>query len=163
MFCWSSSRSLYYHHLLLISKSSAFCLLPSAFCLLPSDFCLSPTPFPARGRKLVLIDVEKTSDPVLPVDCVFEGETEFPKSYYDTDKEQDCGLYFVLKNVNLAGKTGSMLTQALSQKPCLSIMIARTRHCLNPDTAHLSLFEWISLLIPVVQSQKLITVKVTGK
>ncbi|NJR53081.1 MAG: hypothetical protein HC780_29530 [Leptolyngbyaceae cyanobacterium CSU_1_3] len=36
-----------------------------------------------------LVDVEKTGDPVLPVDCVFEGETQFPKSYYDTDKEQD--------------------------------------------------------------------------
>ena len=34
-------------------------------------------------------DVEQTGDPILPVDCVFEGETEFPKSYYDTDKEQD--------------------------------------------------------------------------
>ena len=36
-----------------------------------------------------LVDVEQTGDPILPVDCVFEGETEFPKSYYDTDKEQD--------------------------------------------------------------------------
>ncbi|MBN3942752.1 MULTISPECIES: hypothetical protein [unclassified Nostoc] len=36
-----------------------------------------------------LVDVEKTGDPILEVDCVFEGKTEFPKSYYDTQKEQD--------------------------------------------------------------------------
>ncbi len=36
-----------------------------------------------------LVDVEKTGDPILPVDCVFEGKTEFPKSYYDTEKEED--------------------------------------------------------------------------
>ncbi len=34
-----------------------------------------------------LVDVEPISDPVFDVDCVFEGETEFPKSYYDTDQE----------------------------------------------------------------------------
>lgn len=36
-----------------------------------------------------LIRVEETSDPILEVDCVFEGKTEFPKSYYDTEKEED--------------------------------------------------------------------------
>jgi hypothetical protein len=36
-----------------------------------------------------LVDVEKTGDPILEVDCVFEGKTEFPKSYYDTKQEQD--------------------------------------------------------------------------
>jgi hypothetical protein len=36
-----------------------------------------------------LIRVEVTSDSILEVDCVFEGETEFPKSYYDTDQEED--------------------------------------------------------------------------
>ncbi|GET40843.1 hypothetical protein [Microseira wollei] len=35
-----------------------------------------------------LVDVEETNDPILEVDCVFEGKTEFPKSYYDTDKEE---------------------------------------------------------------------------
>lgn len=34
-----------------------------------------------------LVNVEETGDPVLEVDCVFEGQTEFPKSYYDTEKE----------------------------------------------------------------------------
>lgn len=36
-----------------------------------------------------LVDVEETGNSILPVDCVFEGETEFQKSYYDTDKEED--------------------------------------------------------------------------
>lgn len=35
-----------------------------------------------------LIRVETTEDPILEVDCVFEGNTDFPKSYYDTDKEE---------------------------------------------------------------------------
>lgn len=35
-----------------------------------------------------LVDVEKTGNPVLPVDCVFEGETEFPKSYYDSEEQE---------------------------------------------------------------------------
>ncbi|NEP33883.1 hypothetical protein [Moorena sp. SIO3B2] len=29
-----------------------------------------------------LVDIEETGNPVLEVDCVFEGKTEFPKSYY---------------------------------------------------------------------------------
>lgn len=36
-----------------------------------------------------LVDVEETRNPVLPVDCVFEGETEFPRSYYETEREED--------------------------------------------------------------------------
>lgn len=36
-----------------------------------------------------LVDVEETANPVLPVDCVFDGKTEFPPSYYDTDKGED--------------------------------------------------------------------------
>jgi hypothetical protein len=36
-----------------------------------------------------LVRVEETEDSILDVDCVFEGKTEFPKSYYDTDKEED--------------------------------------------------------------------------
>jgi len=36
-----------------------------------------------------LVRIEQTEDPILEVDCVFEGKTEFPKSYYDTDKEED--------------------------------------------------------------------------
>lgn len=43
----------------------------------------------AENQGWQLVDVEKTGAPVLPVDCVFEGKTEFPKSYYDTDKEDD--------------------------------------------------------------------------
>jgi hypothetical protein len=35
-----------------------------------------------------LVDIEKTGNPVLEVDCVFEGKTEFPKSYYNTEKEE---------------------------------------------------------------------------
>jgi hypothetical protein len=34
------------------------------------------------------VRVEETADPILEVDCVFEGKAEFPKSYYDTDKEE---------------------------------------------------------------------------
>jgi hypothetical protein len=33
-----------------------------------------------------LVDVEETGNSALPVDCVFEGETEFPSSYYDKEK-----------------------------------------------------------------------------
>ncbi len=36
-----------------------------------------------------LVDVEKTGASILEVDCVFEGKTEFPKSFYDTDQEED--------------------------------------------------------------------------
>ncbi|NET35967.1 MAG: hypothetical protein F6K19_28730 [Cyanothece sp. SIO1E1] len=35
-----------------------------------------------------LMRIEATSDPVLEVDCVFNGKTEFPKSYYETEKEE---------------------------------------------------------------------------
>lgn len=35
-----------------------------------------------------LVRVEETSNPTLEVDCVFEGKTEFPKSYYDTDQKE---------------------------------------------------------------------------
>ncbi len=35
-----------------------------------------------------LVDVEQTGNATLPIDCVFEGETDFPKSYYDAEKEQ---------------------------------------------------------------------------
>lgn len=36
-----------------------------------------------------LLDVEETDNPILEVDCVFEGKTEFPKSYYDNEKDKD--------------------------------------------------------------------------
>ncbi|WP_413167879.1 hypothetical protein ACL6C3_14365 [Capilliphycus salinus ALCB114379] len=36
-----------------------------------------------------LLDVEKTGNPILSVDCVFGGQTEFPKSYYETETEED--------------------------------------------------------------------------
>jgi hypothetical protein len=37
-----------------------------------------------------LVDVEPIRDnDVFKADCVFDGETEFPKSYYDTDREDD--------------------------------------------------------------------------
>jgi hypothetical protein len=32
-----------------------------------------------------LIDVEQTGNPILSVDCVFEGDTNFPKSFYDSE------------------------------------------------------------------------------
>jgi hypothetical protein len=35
-----------------------------------------------------LVDVEKTGNDILSVDCVFEGKTEFPTSYYHTDEEK---------------------------------------------------------------------------
>ena len=41
------------------------------------------------GRKYgwELIQVERIPDqPIFKVDCVFEGDTEFPKSYYDTEE-----------------------------------------------------------------------------
>lgn len=34
-----------------------------------------------------LVDTEETGNDILPVDCVFDGKTEFPQSYYDTDEE----------------------------------------------------------------------------
>jgi hypothetical protein len=36
-----------------------------------------------------LVDVEETGNDVLPVDCVFDGETEFPQSYYDTEEKDN--------------------------------------------------------------------------
>jgi hypothetical protein len=37
-----------------------------------------------------LVGVERTpEDPIFKVDCVFEGKTEFPKSYYDNDQEEE--------------------------------------------------------------------------
>jgi len=35
------------------------------------------------------VDTEETDNDILPVDCVFEGKTEFPKSYYNTDTDAD--------------------------------------------------------------------------
>ena len=34
-----------------------------------------------------LVDVEQTGDPILPVDCVFEGETEFPNYHEESENE----------------------------------------------------------------------------
>jgi hypothetical protein len=31
-------------------------------------------------------ELPETKNQVFEVDCVFEGKTEFPKSYYDTEK-----------------------------------------------------------------------------
>lgn len=36
-----------------------------------------------------LVDVEETGDSTLPVDCVFDGKTEFPKSYYDVEEDNN--------------------------------------------------------------------------
>lgn len=33
-----------------------------------------------------LVGVEETGNSVLPVDCVFEGKTEFPPSYYEKEE-----------------------------------------------------------------------------
>lgn len=42
------------------------------------------------GWELKRIEVlPETPNPVFEVDCVFEGKTEFPKSYQDTDKEEE--------------------------------------------------------------------------
>jgi hypothetical protein len=38
------------------------------------------------GWKLKRVELNKND--ILKVDCVFEGETEFPKSYYDPEKEE---------------------------------------------------------------------------
>jgi len=35
-----------------------------------------------------LLDIEPLESDIFEVDCVFEGNTEFPKSYYNADKEQ---------------------------------------------------------------------------
>jgi hypothetical protein len=32
---------------------------------------------------------EQTSDPILPVDCVFEGKTEFPKPFNELAEDED--------------------------------------------------------------------------
>ncbi|AFZ22483.1 hypothetical protein Cylst_0106 [Cylindrospermum stagnale PCC 7417] len=34
-----------------------------------------------------LVDTEKTGNDILPVDCVFDGKTEFPESYYETNTD----------------------------------------------------------------------------
>ncbi len=36
-----------------------------------------------------LLDVELISGNLLKVDCVFKGKTEFPKSFYDTQQEDE--------------------------------------------------------------------------
>ena len=37
-----------------------------------------------------LVETERLdSNLIFEVDCVFDGQTEFPKSYYDTDREDD--------------------------------------------------------------------------
>ncbi|NJM66178.1 MAG: hypothetical protein HC851_11255 [Acaryochloris sp. RU_4_1] len=44
----------------------------------------------SRKYGWALVGVEKTpDDPVLKVDCVFEGKTEFPKPYHENEKESD--------------------------------------------------------------------------
>jgi hypothetical protein len=34
-------------------------------------------------------ELPETTNQVFEVDCVFEGRTEFPTSYYDADKEKE--------------------------------------------------------------------------
>jgi len=42
------------------------------------------------GWKLKRIEeLPEAKNQVFEVDCVFDGKTEFPKSYYDTAKEED--------------------------------------------------------------------------
>jgi hypothetical protein len=42
------------------------------------------------GWKLKRIEeLPEAKNKVFEVDCVFGGKTEFPESYYDTDKERD--------------------------------------------------------------------------
>jgi hypothetical protein len=36
-----------------------------------------------------LVAIEEINDPFFGVDCVFDGETEFPKPYNETEKEED--------------------------------------------------------------------------
>ncbi len=36
-----------------------------------------------------LLDIEEIDTHGLEVDCVFRGQTEFPKSFYDTEREDD--------------------------------------------------------------------------
>ncbi len=49
---------------------------------IPAAFCKQTQKYGWR-----LVDIEETGCGVLPFDCVFEGLTEFPKSYYDTEEE----------------------------------------------------------------------------
>ncbi|NJR63189.1 MAG: hypothetical protein HC769_33060 [Cyanobacteria bacterium CRU_2_1] len=42
------------------------------------------------GWKLKRIEeLPESENQVFEVDCVFEGKTEFPTSYYDTEREED--------------------------------------------------------------------------
>lgn len=34
-----------------------------------------------------LVDIESTGNTELPVDCIFEGETEFPRSFNESDDD----------------------------------------------------------------------------
>ncbi|KYC41690.1 hypothetical protein WA1_16760 [Scytonema hofmannii PCC 7110] len=36
-----------------------------------------------------LVDIEKTGDSILKVDCVFKGKTEFPKSFQENETEEE--------------------------------------------------------------------------
>lgn len=36
-----------------------------------------------------LLEIEEINTKGLEVDCVFRGQTEFPKSFYDTEREDD--------------------------------------------------------------------------
>jgi hypothetical protein len=56
------------------------------------DWQSSELPRFRRDRKICTCGyvkrVELNKNDILKVDCVFEGETEFPKSYYDPEKEE---------------------------------------------------------------------------
>ena len=49
------------------------------------DCCLDM----AEKYRWQLVDIEPSGDPILPVDCVFAGDTRFPKSYYDPEQEDE--------------------------------------------------------------------------
>lgn len=41
----------------------------------------------AQRNDWELVDVEETDHPILEVDCVFDGETEFPKPFNETKSD----------------------------------------------------------------------------
>jgi hypothetical protein len=41
----------------------------------------------AKRNDWDLVDIEPSGDNILPVDCVFDGKTEFPRPFNETDAD----------------------------------------------------------------------------
>ncbi|MGB7056279.1 MAG: hypothetical protein WBD58_01105 [Geitlerinemataceae cyanobacterium] len=41
----------------------------------------------AKRNDWDLVDIEPSGDSILPVDCVFDGKTEFPRPFNETDAD----------------------------------------------------------------------------